>query len=110
VWFTNYHSRKATELYKNPWASLTLWWPALNRQIHMRGRVEKLPDEESDEYFAMRSRGEYVRIASTMRRHNNWLADEIKHAEASCFIIACFVDVTFCQKVSFPYAPVTRAK
>jgi pyridoxamine 5'-phosphate oxidase len=36
TWFTNYTSRKAGELHGNPRAALTFWWPALERQVHVR--------------------------------------------------------------------------
>jgi len=36
TWFTNYTSRKATELEGNPRAALTFWWPALERQVTSR--------------------------------------------------------------------------
>jgi pyridoxamine 5'-phosphate oxidase len=53
---TNYQSRKAEELAKNPRAALTFFWPALERQVRMEGRVERAPAEESDAYFAQRDR------------------------------------------------------
>src|SRR4051812_17840863 len=53
---TNYQSRKGEELAKNPWAALTFFWPALERQVRMEGRVERAPAEESDAYFAKRDR------------------------------------------------------
>ena len=55
--FTNYGSRKGRELDANPWAALALWWPSLQRQLRLEGPVERLPEEESDEYFATRGRG-----------------------------------------------------
>ncbi|MDA0179223.1 pyridoxamine 5'-phosphate oxidase [Solirubrobacter phytolaccae] len=55
--FTNYESRKARELVANPHAALAVLWKPLQRQIRLEGPVEKLSDEESDAYFASRSRG-----------------------------------------------------
>jgi pyridoxamine 5'-phosphate oxidase len=57
VFHTNYNSRKARELFENPQASLCLHWDALEEQIRIDGRVEQLPDAESDAYFAGRPRG-----------------------------------------------------
>lgn len=54
AFFTNYRSRKADELANNPRAALVLFWPALERQIRVEGRVEPTSDAESDEYFASR--------------------------------------------------------
>lgn len=54
--FTNYNSRKAMDLERDPRASLLFFWPHLERQVRVEGRAEHLPDEESDEYFAGRPR------------------------------------------------------
>jgi pyridoxamine 5'-phosphate oxidase len=55
--FTNYESCKAGELAVNPRAALVLYWPELNRQIRIQGRVERLSEAESDAYFQTRARG-----------------------------------------------------
>src|SRR4051794_1552830 len=55
--FTNYESRKARELTANPRASLAILWKPLQRQVRLEGDVERLSAEESDQYFASRSRG-----------------------------------------------------
>jgi pyridoxamine 5'-phosphate oxidase len=54
VFFTNYESRKGKALTHNPQAALLFFWPELERQIRIEGNVEKLSDEESDEYFHSR--------------------------------------------------------
>jgi pyridoxamine 5'-phosphate oxidase len=56
-WFyTNYESRKANELEQNPHAALLFFWPSLECQIRVEGRVERLTAAESDRYFASRPR------------------------------------------------------
>ena len=55
--FTNYESRKARELIANPRAALAVLWKPLQRQVRLEGPVEVLTPEESDAYFATRSRG-----------------------------------------------------
>jgi pyridoxamine 5'-phosphate oxidase len=57
VFHTNYKSRKARELDANPFASLCFHWPTLEEQIRVEGSVGRLPDDESDAYFAGRPRG-----------------------------------------------------
>lgn len=57
VFYTNYLSRKGRELAKNPRAALVLYWPALDRQVRITGRVSKLSAAESDEYFNSRPEG-----------------------------------------------------
>jgi pyridoxamine 5'-phosphate oxidase len=54
--FTNYHSAKARQLEANPWAALVLYWRELDRQVRVRGAVERLDAAASDEYFASRPR------------------------------------------------------
>jgi pyridoxamine 5'-phosphate oxidase len=55
--FTNYESRKGRELAANPRAALVILWKPLQRQVRLEGPVEVLAAEESDAYFATRSRG-----------------------------------------------------
>jgi pyridoxamine 5'-phosphate oxidase len=57
VFFTNYESEKARQLEDNPQAALVFWWPPLDRQVRVEGRVTKVTAEESDDYFATRARG-----------------------------------------------------
>jgi len=55
--YTNYDSRKGTELDQNPHAALVFWWAPLERQVRIEGTVERLPNEESTAYFHSRPRG-----------------------------------------------------
>ncbi len=57
VFYTNYESRKGRELSENPAAALVFWWPALERQVRVEGRVRRLSADASDRYFASRPRG-----------------------------------------------------
>jgi pyridoxamine 5'-phosphate oxidase len=54
IFHTNYLSRKGSELAENPRAALVLYWPSLDRQVRITGRVSKLTPAESDAYFATR--------------------------------------------------------
>lgn len=54
VFFSNYNSRKAMDLERDPRAALNFFWPQLERQVRIEGKVEMLPDTESDAYFASR--------------------------------------------------------
>jgi pyridoxamine 5'-phosphate oxidase len=56
VFFTNYSSRKAREIEANPRAALCFFWPGLQEQVRVEGPVEPISEQESDEYFASRSR------------------------------------------------------
>jgi len=54
VWYTNYHSQKGRQLAGNPYAALQFHWVELERVVRIEGLVEKVSDEESDEYFKSR--------------------------------------------------------
>ena len=54
--YTNYNSEKGRSLLAKPVAALTFFWPELERQVRIEGRVEKLTDSESDAYFNSRPR------------------------------------------------------
>ena len=54
VFFTNYASRKGQALAQHPFAALTFFWPELERQVRIEGQVFRLPEHESDAYFASR--------------------------------------------------------
>ena len=55
--FTNYESQKGLELGVNPFAALCFHWIALDEQIRVEGRAERMADQESDAYFNNRPRG-----------------------------------------------------
>ncbi len=54
VFFTNYESKKATDLAGNPSIALHFFWPQLERQVMISGVAEKTSRAESEEYFATR--------------------------------------------------------
>lgn len=60
VFFTNYHSRKGTELDQNPKACLVFFWKELERQVRISGTVKKLDAASSDEYFQSRPYGSRI--------------------------------------------------
>ena len=56
VFYTNYKSMKARELDTNPQAALVFYWPQLERQVRVEGKVERTSATESDAYFKTRPR------------------------------------------------------
>ena len=56
VFYTNYKSQKGSEIKENPLVSLLFFWPKLERQIRIEGRVEPLDAAMSDAYFDSRPR------------------------------------------------------
>ena len=57
VFFTNYESRKATQISGNARVSLLFPWYVLHRQVEISGIAEKINSAESIKYFALRPRG-----------------------------------------------------
>lgn len=60
VWFTNYGSRKGTDLEANPFAAMQFFWPELERVVRIEGRVERVSGAESDEYYRSRPLGSRI--------------------------------------------------
>ena len=73
MFFTNYSSRKGKELAANPFAALLFFWPDLQRQVRIEGKVEKTSAIDADQYFA--SRPEASKLAS-------WASDQSEVIES----------------------------
>ncbi|HEY3191626.1 MAG TPA: pyridoxamine 5'-phosphate oxidase [Solirubrobacterales bacterium] len=58
--FTNYESAKGVQLEAHPRAALVIYWRELDRQIRVRGPVDRLSGADSDEYFASRPRDSQI--------------------------------------------------
>jgi pyridoxamine 5'-phosphate oxidase len=58
--YTNLRSRKGREAAENPRVSLVFPWHPMERQVVAVGAVERVSDEEADEYFARRPHGSQV--------------------------------------------------
>ena len=56
VFYSHHTSRKGRELDANPQAALLFHWSPLGRQVRVEGSVSRVPEEESDAYFATRPR------------------------------------------------------
>jgi pyridoxamine 5'-phosphate oxidase len=56
VFFTNYKSKKGSQLSSNPRAALLFYWAESGRQVRIEGFTEKIPDKESESYFSTRPR------------------------------------------------------
>jgi pyridoxamine 5'-phosphate oxidase len=54
VFYTNIDSQKGRELDVHPLAALVFHWKSLNRQVRVRGSVERVTADEADAYFATR--------------------------------------------------------
>ena len=60
IFFTNYNSRKGSQLGEKPYAALTFFWPELERQVRIEGQVQQVSTAVSDAYFQSRPRGSQI--------------------------------------------------
>jgi pyridoxamine 5'-phosphate oxidase len=60
VFYTNLNSDKSRDLQANPRAAATFPWIALQRQVHVRGPVERVSDAEAEQYWATRPRNSRI--------------------------------------------------
>ncbi|WP_276503769.1 pyridoxamine 5'-phosphate oxidase [Terrimonas pollutisoli] len=77
IFFTNYDSYKGKQLLENPKACLVFFWKELERQIRITGLVEKVDENESDEYFHSRpvasQLGASISPQSAVIENREWL-------------------------------------
>lgn len=55
VFFTNYNSRKGSNIKANPFVAIDFHWKEIARQVRITGKAEKISEGESDHYFSSRS-------------------------------------------------------
>jgi pyridoxamine 5'-phosphate oxidase len=72
VFYTNYDSRKGSELAENARACLLFYWAPLWRQVRIEGAIEKVSQKESDQYFHSRPLGSKI---------GAWASDQSKTIE-----------------------------
>lgn len=60
TFFSNYDSAKGRQLAARPFAAMTFFWPSLERQVRIEGRVEQVTAAESDGYFQVRPLGSRI--------------------------------------------------
>lgn len=60
TFYTNFESRKGSELAANRRVALLFYWEPLERQVRIEGTAEKLTDEEAYAYFKSRPRGSRI--------------------------------------------------
>ena len=56
VFFTNYESRKGSQLSKNPLAAMLFYWPESSRQVRIEGKTSRVSEDDSIAYFRSRPR------------------------------------------------------
>ncbi len=92
VFFTNYLSKKASNISQNPNVSLNFWWADLERQVRIEGIVEKISELDSLTYFNSRPKESQLgawtsqqsqKINSRQELENNYKILEDKYSEKS---------------------------
>ncbi len=83
LFYTNYESRKGRELSGNPRAAVVFHWDHRHRQVRAEGRVERLSEAESDEYF--RSRAWQSRIGA-------WASEQSEPVDSRQSLVSAVAD------------------
>lgn len=87
TFFTNYDSAKSRHLSAEPRASMLFTWLQLHRQVRVVGEVERLPDAESDAYFASRPRSSQIGAWSSPQSQRipdrTWLEQRVEQMAAT---------------------------
>lgn len=78
VFYTNMDSRKGGELDENPHAALVFHWKSMKRQVRVTGSVERVSDQEADDYFASRARGAQIGAWASDQSHPMQTAHELE--------------------------------
>ena len=65
--YTDSRSRKGQELTENPFAALTFYWPEMDRQVRVTGRIERLPEADNEDYFNQRPIGSRMAAAASLQ-------------------------------------------
>ncbi|MBU6317282.1 MAG: pyridoxamine 5'-phosphate oxidase, partial [Acidobacteria bacterium] len=87
TFFTNYDSAKSRQLGAEPRASMLFTWLQLHRQVRVVGEVQRLPEEESDAYFASRPRSSQIGAWSSPQSQRipdrTWLEQRVDQMAAT---------------------------
>ncbi len=83
--YTNYNSEKGISINENPNVSISFFWPALERQIIIKGVAKKTSKDDSVNYFESRPKGSqlgaYVSPQSTIIESREVLENNLKLLE-----------------------------
>ena len=85
VFYTNFNSKKGSDLKTNPKASMCFHWKSLRRQIRISGKTVVVDNKEADEYYNSRAYGSRIGAwassqSQTMDNRNEFI-NKIKEFE-----------------------------
>jgi pyridoxamine 5'-phosphate oxidase len=83
TFFTNYNSRKGSELSRNRNVALLFGWYPLHRQVRAEGTAELVPRAESEAYFASRPRESQLAAWASEQSATLASLDELTRAYAA---------------------------
>jgi pyridoxamine 5'-phosphate oxidase len=86
VFYTNMDSQKGRELAAQPKAALVFHWKSLNRQVRLRGLVERVTEAEADAYFATRAK--QAQIGAWASKQSSALESRLAFEKAVAFYAA----------------------
>ena len=85
VFYTNFNSKKGSDLKKNPKASMCFHWKSLRRQIRISGKTVVVDNKEADEYYNSRAYdsriGAWASSQSQTMNNRNEFINKIKEFE-----------------------------
>lgn len=85
VFYTNYRSEKGKAIATDPKVCLSFYWPALERQVIVKGNAEPIAPNISDEYFNSRPEGSklgaIVSDQSTVIPNREYLESKLRELE-----------------------------
>ena len=86
IFYTNYESEKGKAIQNNPNVCLSFFWQKAERQVIIKGRIEKIPENLSDGYFESRPRGSQlgalVSYQSEVIESREVLEEQLKQLES----------------------------
>ncbi|MBI1274370.1 pyridoxamine 5'-phosphate oxidase [bacterium] len=78
VFFTNSTSQKGHELEVNPQAALNFYWMRLGKQVRVQGKIVRVSEAESDNYYNSRARESQIGAWASLQSQPMPEADSLK--------------------------------
>ena len=87
VFYTNYNSRKGNHIKNNPNVCVSFYWPSMERQVIINGKVSEISKIESDKYFNSRPRssqlGAIISNQSEIIPSRKYLEDKLSKIDSN---------------------------